>query len=194
MNVRISTALALLLSIGLLLAACGGGTTPPPLAATNTPLPPAPAEVRREASAPPTATPVPPTETPVPTATGGGAVQALAAEEVQPAATAQPSNAGTFDAATAFKSKCSFCHGPDGSGGVSNPNSVDGVIPALNTAEFAQEFDTAAKIKTMILDGSEPAKAAEAPGAPINMPGFKSQLSEAELDALVAYIRGLSEQ
>jgi mono/diheme cytochrome c family protein len=191
--VRIWTTLLLLLGIGLLLVACGGGATPPPPAATNTPLPPAPAEVRREASALPTATPVLPTETPVPTATGEVA-QAPAAEEVQPAVTTQPSNAGPIDAAAAFKSKCSFCHGPDGNGGVPNPNSVDGVIPALNTAEFAQEFDTAAKIKAMILDGSEPAKAAEASGAPINMPAFKGQLSEAELDALVAYIQGLSEQ
>jgi mono/diheme cytochrome c family protein len=191
--VRIWTTPLRLLGIGVLLAACGGGPTPPPLAATNTPLPPAPAEVRREAPALPTATPEPPTETPAPTATGE-AVQAPAAEEVQPAATAQPSNAGTIDAAVAFKSKCSFCHGPDGNGGVPNPNSVDGVVPALNTAEFAQEFDTPAKIKAMILDGSEPAKAAEASGAPINMPAFKGQLSETELDALVAYIQGLSKQ
>jgi mono/diheme cytochrome c family protein len=191
--VKIWTTPLRLLGIGVLLAACGGGPTPPPPAATNTPLPPAPAEVRREASALPTATPVPPTETPAPTATGE-VIQAPAAEEVQPAATAQPSNAGTIDAAAAFKNKCSFCHGPDGNGDVPNPNSVDGVIPALNTAEFAQEFGTAAKIKAMILDGSEPAKAAEASGAPIKMPAFKGQLSEAELDALVAYIQGLSKQ
>lgn len=190
---KIWTTLLLLPGVGVLLVACGGGPTPPPPAATNTPLPPAPTELQREATALPSATPVPPTETPVPTATGE-AVQAPAAEEVQPAATAQPSNAGTIDAAAAFKSKCSFCHGPDGNGGVPNPNSVDGVVPALDTAEFAQEFDTAAKIKAMILDGSEPAKAAEASGAPINMPAFKGQLSEAELDALVAYIQGLSEQ
>jgi mono/diheme cytochrome c family protein len=193
MNVRIRTTLLLLPGIGLLLVACGGGATPPPAAATNTPLPPAPTELQREATALPTATPVPPTETPAPPATEE-VVQAPAAEEVQPAITAQPSNAGIIDAAAAFKSKCSFCHGPDGNGGVPNPNSVDGVIPALNTAEFAQEFGTAAKIKAMILDGSEPAKAAEAPGAPISMPAFNGQLSEAELDALVAYIQGLSKQ
>jgi mono/diheme cytochrome c family protein len=123
----------------------------------------------------------------------GEAVQAPVVEEEQPA-TSQPSSAASFDAAAAFASKCAFCHGPDGSGGVPNPNSVDGVIPALNTAEVTQEFDTAAKIKAIILDGSEPAKAAEAPGAPINMPSFKGQLSEAELDALVAYVQGLSKK
>jgi cytochrome c553 len=80
-----------------------------------------------------------------------GAQAAATEEEEQPAA------AG-FDAAGAFAGKCVFCHGPEGSGGVPNANAAEGTIPALNTAEFAEEFATADQIKEMILNGSTPEK------------------------------------
>ncbi|GEM_PF-404374 len=101
-------------------------------------------------------------------------------------------NAGSFDAAAAFATYCSVCHGDKGVGGVANPNSEDGTIPAFNTAEFTQEFNTAQKIKDVILNGSQPEKAAGASGAPIAMPSFKGKFTDAELDALVAYIQSLS--
>ena len=115
----------------------------------------------------------------------GEGAQAPVTEEEQPAG---------FDAAAAFAGKCVFCHGAEGSGGVPNANAADGTIPALNTAEFAEEFATADQIKTVILNGSTPEKAASASGAPMSMPSFKGQFSDAELDALVAYIQSLAKK
>ncbi|RME42101.1 MAG: cytochrome c, partial [Chloroflexi bacterium] len=117
---------------------------------------------------------------------GAEAPAAAEEEEEQPA--------GGFDAATAFAGKCAFCHGPEGSGGIPNANAAEGEIPALNTAEFAEEFATAEQIKEVILNGSTPEKAADASGEPVSMPGFQGQFSDAELDALVAYIQGLSKK
>ncbi len=105
----------------------------------------------------------------------------------------QPAAAG-FDPAAAFASKCMFCHGPAGSGGVADANAAEGTIPALNSAEFAEEFGTVDEIKEMILNGSTPEKAADASGAPLSMPSFTGQFSDAEMDALIAYIQGLIEQ
>ena len=34
-----------------------------------------------------------------------------------------------------FDANCPVCHGPDGKGGVENPNSVDGTVPPLNPVE-----------------------------------------------------------
>ena len=116
----------------------------------------------------------------------------LAATNASQSSESQESTSGKFDAATAFATYCSVCHGEKGAGGVANPNSEDGVIPALNTKDFAEEFDTAAKIKEVLLNGSMPEKAANATGDPIAMPSYKDQFSSAELDALVAYIQSLS--
>jgi len=113
----------------------------------------------------------------------------------QPSATTAAATTTTsFDAAATFASDCSVCHGEKGVGGVANPNSEDGTIPELNSADFAEEFNTAAKIKDVILNGSKPDKAANASGAPIAMPSFKGRFSSSDLDALVAYIQGLSKK
>ena len=49
---------------------------------------------------------------------------------------------------------CINCHGPNGLGGVPNPQSPDKSIPPLSGADFRSEFDTDAKITDVIRSGS----------------------------------------
>ena len=81
---------------------------------------------------------------------------------------------------------CINCHGPNGLGGVPNPQSQDRTIPPLSGAAFRGEFDTAAKIKAVIRSGSVIGR------APIvSMPHWGGILTPAQLDALVAYLHTL---
>jgi mono/diheme cytochrome c family protein len=81
---------------------------------------------------------------------------------------------------------CINCHGPNGLGGVPNPQSPDKAIPALSGADFFAEFDTDKKIMDMIRSGSVLGR------APIvSMPHWGGILSDAQLQALTAYIKTL---
>jgi cbb3-type cytochrome c oxidase subunit III len=81
---------------------------------------------------------------------------------------------------------CVNCHGPNGLGGVPNPQSPDKTIPPLSGADFFNEFDTDAKIRDFIVSGSVLGK------APIvSMPHWGGIIPPARLDALVAYIKTL---
>jgi mono/diheme cytochrome c family protein len=81
---------------------------------------------------------------------------------------------------------CINCHGPNGLGGVPNPQSPDKAIPPLSGAEFFQEFNTDKKITDVIRSGSVLGR------APIvSMPHWGGILSDQQLRALVAYIKTL---
>jgi cbb3-type cytochrome c oxidase subunit III len=81
---------------------------------------------------------------------------------------------------------CVNCHGPNGLGGVPNPQSPDKTIPPLSGADFFSEFNTDAKIRDFIVTGSVLGK------APIvSMPHWGGVIPPARLDALVAYIKTL---
>jgi len=81
---------------------------------------------------------------------------------------------------------CINCHGPNGLGGVANPLSADKSIPPLSGADFFNEFNTDAKIIAVIRSGSVIGQ------APIvSMPHWGGILTNAELHALVAYIKTL---
>lgn len=81
---------------------------------------------------------------------------------------------------------CVNCHGPNGLGGVPNPSSPDKTIPPLSGADFRGEFNTPQKIKQFILSGSVIGH------APIvSMPHWGGILTQAQLDALVAYLKTL---
>jgi len=82
---------------------------------------------------------------------------------------------------------CVNCHGPNGLGGVPNPQSEDTVIPPLSGKDFTDEFNTPAKIADIIVSGSVIGK------APIvSMPHWGSILTDAEVNQLIAYIGTLS--
>lgn len=81
---------------------------------------------------------------------------------------------------------CVNCHGPNGLGGVPNPQSPDKAIPPLSGADFFSEFNTDDKILEMIRSGSVLGR------APIvSMPHWGGIIPDDRLRALVAYIKTL---
>jgi len=81
---------------------------------------------------------------------------------------------------------CVNCHGPNGLGGVPNPQSPDKAIPALSGADFFKEFNTDKKIIDVIRSGSVIGR------APIvSMPHWGGIIPDSQLRALVAYIKTL---
>jgi cbb3-type cytochrome c oxidase subunit III len=84
------------------------------------------------------------------------------------------------------KDGCINCHGPNGLGGVPNPQSPDKTIPPLSCADFFKEFNTDKKIEDVIQSGSVIGR------APIvSMPHWGGILSNQQLKALVAYLKTL---
>ncbi len=81
---------------------------------------------------------------------------------------------------------CVNCHGPNGLGGVPNPQSPDKSIPPLSGAEFFAEFNTDKKITEFIRSGSVLGQ------APIvSMPHWGGIIPDSQLQALLAYIKTL---
>ncbi len=81
---------------------------------------------------------------------------------------------------------CINCHGPNGLGGVPNPQSPDKAIPPLSGQDFRQEFDTDAKVLQMIRSGSVIGR------PPItSMPHWGGIIPGWQLKALVAYLKTL---
>jgi mono/diheme cytochrome c family protein len=78
---------------------------------------------------------------------------------------------------------CINCHGPNGLGGVPNPQSPDKTVPPLSGADFKGQFNTPAKIADVIRSGSVIGR------APIvSMPHWGGILSQADMNALIAYL------
>jgi mono/diheme cytochrome c family protein len=81
---------------------------------------------------------------------------------------------------------CINCHGPNGLGGVPNPQSPDKAIPSLSGVDFRKEFDSDAKIVAVIRSGSVIGR------APIvSMPHWGGIIPSDQLQALVAYLKTL---
>jgi mono/diheme cytochrome c family protein len=81
---------------------------------------------------------------------------------------------------------CINCHGPNGLGGVPNPQSPDKAVPPLSGADFFKEFNTDKKITDVIRSGSVIGR------APIvSMPHWGGIIADERLQALVAYIKTL---
>ena len=81
---------------------------------------------------------------------------------------------------------CINCHGPNGLGGVPNPQSPDKSIPPLSGVDFRKEFNTDAKIIAVIRSGSVIGH------APIvSMPHWGGIIPNDRLQALVAYLKTL---
>jgi mono/diheme cytochrome c family protein len=81
---------------------------------------------------------------------------------------------------------CINCHGPNGLGGVPNPESPDKTIPPLSGGDFRKEFDTDAKILAVIRAGSVIGKQPIA-----SMPHWGGIIPRRDLQALVAYLKTL---
>jgi mono/diheme cytochrome c family protein len=81
---------------------------------------------------------------------------------------------------------CINCHGPNGLGGVPNPQSPDKTIPPLSGQDFRKEFNTDAKILAVIRSGSV---IGQEPIA--SMPHWGGIIPDWQLRALVAYLKTL---
>jgi mono/diheme cytochrome c family protein len=81
---------------------------------------------------------------------------------------------------------CVNCHGPNGLGGVPNPQSPDKTIPPLTGQDFRKEFNTDAKIIAVIRSGSVLGR------APIvSMPHWGGIIPDDQLRALATYLKTL---
>ncbi len=81
---------------------------------------------------------------------------------------------------------CLNCHGPNGLGGVPNPQAPDKTIPPLSGIDFRKQFDTDAKIIAVIRSGSVLGR------APIvSMPHWGGIIPNDQLQALAVYIKTL---
>ncbi len=106
--------------------------------------------------------------------------------DATPVAVPSGQGAAVAGAALYVRDGCINCHGPNGLGGVPNPQSPDKTIPPLSGADFRNEFDTDRKIENVIRSGSVIGR------APIvSMPHWGGVLSDADLAALVAYLETL---
>jgi len=89
-------------------------------------------------------------------------------------------------AALYIRDGCVNCHGPNGLGGVPNPQSPDKAIPPLSGQDFRSEFNTDAKIIAVIRSGSVLGRPPIA-----SMPHWGGIISNQDLKALVAYLKTL---
>lgn len=85
--------------------------------------------------------------------------------------------------------RCGVCHGPDGEGGVKNPNAeADPAEVVPNLYDLSESF-TLADMKGKILKGAHTAKAEETgPEPPLDMPAWKEELPDADLEDLARYL------
>lgn len=82
---------------------------------------------------------------------------------------------GGSDGAAIYKAKCAMCHGPDGAGQTTMGKNMK--LRHLGSAEVQKQTD--AELVKWIADGKG------------KMPAYKSKLTPADIDALVAFIRTL---
>ena len=103
-----------------------------------------------------------------------------------PPAIPQGQGAAVAGATLYVRYGCINCHGPNGLGGVPNPQSPDKTIPPLSGADFQGEFNTDKKIIDVIRSGSVIGR------APIvSMPHWGGIIPNDQLAALAAYIKTL---
>jgi mono/diheme cytochrome c family protein len=86
---------------------------------------------------------------------------------------------------------CAGCHGPEGKGGVPNPNAKTAQqVPGL---QFVSQGYTKDEMKKRILDGQReiPVMDAKRPPAPLYMPAWRGKLAQGELEDLIEYLTSL---
>ncbi len=81
---------------------------------------------------------------------------------------------------------CINCHGPNGLGGVPNPLSGDTTVPPLGTPDFFGQFNTAKKIRDVLVSGSVIGR-----HPIVDMPHWGGILTSTQIDDLIAYIQTL---
>ncbi len=98
---------------------------------------------------------------------------------------------------------CFACHGPGGIGGIHNPGSQEGEVPAFTEQTqmmYVSRDHPAQELREYVLDGAprrkrdDPEYVAEMKQAGLRMPAYRGFLTDAQLEDLVAYLRATSGQ
>ena len=93
---------------------------------------------------------------------------------------------------------CFSCHGSDGHGGAANLGSQDETVPQFNEQTPMMFVKSDNDIREYILDGAPAAKRARASyreamqSQAIQMPAYRGWVKDADVNALVAYVRAVS--
>jgi mono/diheme cytochrome c family protein len=87
---------------------------------------------------------------------------------------------------------CFGCHGPGGAGGIPDPDSRAGDVPAWVGGSWTMYNHEPGDVRAWILDGHPPAQKPDA-GALIKMPAFRGRMSDAELADLTVYVLTVSQ-
>ncbi|MDQ8202097.1 c-type cytochrome [Pelagicoccus sp. SDUM812003] len=92
---------------------------------------------------------------------------------------------------------CFGCHGPSGMGGMPNPKSFTGIIPAWDGEDFKELVKDDDELREWILKGTS-SRLMEHPVGRyflerqvIQMPGYRKQMTDEELEKLIIYIKWL---
>ena len=88
-------------------------------------------------------------------------------------AVALPVMAAGPDGAALYKAKCAMCHGPDGAG--QTPTGKAMKVRDLRSADVQKQTDK--ELDAIVANGKG------------KMPAYKGKVSEAEIDALIKYIK-----
>jgi mono/diheme cytochrome c family protein len=95
---------------------------------------------------------------------------------------------------------CFACHGAGGQGGVKNPGSEEGEVPAFTERTQMMYVKSADDLREYVLDGA-PRRKREDPdyrrkmeAAALRMPAYRPFVSDAQVDDLVAFLRAASDQ
>jgi len=100
----------------------------------------------------------------------------------------------------ALSKGCFACHGPGGMGGVHNPGSKEGEVPAFTEQTQMMYVKNTDEIREYILDGAPKRRRddkdyeEQRKKAGLQMPAYRDHISGAELEDLVAYLRATSGQ
>lgn len=95
---------------------------------------------------------------------------------------------------------CFACHGPGGRGGVKNPGSREGEVPAFVEQTQMMYVTNVEELREYVLDGmpkrrrDDASYLAEIEQATVRMPSYRRFLTERQVGDLVAYLRATSGQ
>jgi mono/diheme cytochrome c family protein len=93
--------------------------------------------------------------------------------------------------AVAERMGCFGCHGPEGVAGIQNPGAKGGEVPTWSGGTWMMYNESEGDVRAWILDGHPPGRSPDKK-ALLAMPAYRSRLSRAETDDLVAYVLAAS--